>query len=333
MGHAHTSDHARGADRAGTHTDLDCVSPRVDERLCARARGNVAADHVDVCERRVGLESRDDLEHAAAVAIGGVDNENVDAGVAQLASAIPRVTEEADRRAHAQATFVIFRGVGVLLALVEVFDGDEAVQATLAVDQRQLLDLVLGKEREHVVLRDSDGPGDERRRSHDVANKSGLGFEPRHEAHVTVGDDAHEAPIAFDHGETGYAELPAQGIHVSDRRIGRRRDRVRDHSRLRALYLVDLLRLLVNREVAVHDAQATLSRHSNRHARLGHGVHGGRKQRRRDRDAASEARSRVGFARNHVGVRGQQHDVVVGEADESERVGLFHGFPRIVGDV
>ena len=63
------------------------------------------------------------------------------------------------------------------------------------------------------------------------------------------------------------------------------------------------------------------------HARLGDGVHRARDERRGDRDAAGEPRRGVGLARDDVGVAGQQHDVVVGESDESERVGLVHGVP------
>ena len=42
----------------------------------------------------------------------------------------------------------------------------------------------------------------------------------------------------------------------------------------------------------------------------------------------------VGLARDHVGVPGQQHHVVVGEADEAEGVGLVHDAnlnARVVG--
>ena len=49
-------------------------------------------------------------------------------------------------------------------------------------------------------------------------------------------------------------------------------------------------------------------------------------QRRRDGDAAGQARRGVGLARDDVGVPGQQQDVVVGESDEAERVVLLHGF-------
>ena len=84
----------------------------------------------------------------ASLAVGGVDDDHVDTRVAQRAGALPRVAEEADRGTDPQAALVVFRRVRVLLALVEVLDGDEAAQAPGGVDERQLLDLVLREDRD-----------------------------------------------------------------------------------------------------------------------------------------------------------------------------------------
>ena len=77
--------------------------------------------------------------------VGGVDDEHVDARVAQRLGALPRVAEEADRRADAQATLLVLGGERVLLALVEVLDRDEAGELAVVVDERQLLDAVLAR--------------------------------------------------------------------------------------------------------------------------------------------------------------------------------------------
>ena len=129
LGHAHAGDDAGGADRAGADADLDGVGAGVDERLRRRERVATLPPMTSTsAKRRVGLEAADHVEHAGALAVGGVDDEDVDARVAERAGALPRVAEEADRRTDAQAALVVLRGVGVLLALVEVLDGDEAAQ-------------------------------------------------------------------------------------------------------------------------------------------------------------------------------------------------------------
>ncbi len=137
---------------------------------------------------------------------------------------------------------VVLGGVGVLLALVEVLDGDEPAQAPILVDERELLDLVLREDRDGGVGVDALRRGDERRLGHDVAHERGGLLERRDEPHVAVGDDADELAVVLDDRKAGDPELAAQRIHLGDGRVRRRRDRVGDHARLGALHLVDVRR-------------------------------------------------------------------------------------------
>ena len=189
----------------GPDAHLDGVGARVDERLGALAGGDVAADHVDVREGGVGLEPADDVEHARALAVGGVDHEHVDARVAQGLGTLPRVAEEAHRGADAQAALGVLRGVRVLLGLVEVLDGDEAGEAAGLVDEGQLLDLVLREDRDRLVGVHADPAGDERHARHDLADARRALLEVGDEAHVAVRDDAHEDAVVVDHREAAHA--------------------------------------------------------------------------------------------------------------------------------
>ena len=94
-----------------------------------------------------------------------------------------------------------------------------------------------------------------------------------------------QAPVVVDDGQPRDAVGRAERVDLVDRGVGRRRDRVGDHARLAALDAVDHRRLLLDGEVAVDDADAALAGDGDRHARLGHGVHGTRDERRRDGDA------------------------------------------------
>ena len=114
--HAHPGDDAGGADRARADADLDRVDAGVDQRLGAGAGGDVAADDLDVARwRGSALEPPDHLEQQAGVAVRGVDDEDVDAGLDQGRGALPGVAEVADRRADEEAALVVLAGVGVLL--------------------------------------------------------------------------------------------------------------------------------------------------------------------------------------------------------------------------
>ena len=141
---ADAGDDAGGADRARADADLDAVGAGVDQRLRAGAGGDVAADDLHVPGRGVGLEPADHVEHQPGVPVGGVGHEHVDAGLDQGRGALPGVAEEADRRADPQPAVAVLGGVRVLLGLDEVLDRDQAGEPARVVDERQLLDLVLG---------------------------------------------------------------------------------------------------------------------------------------------------------------------------------------------
>ena len=168
--HAHAGDDAGGADRARPDADLDRVGAGVDERLGALAGGDVAADHLDVLGGRVGLEARDHVDQHADVAVRGVGDEHVDAGLDEGGRALPRVAEVADRRADHEPAVAVLGRVGELLGLHEVLDGDEAGEAAVGVDQREPLELVLAQQQRGVVARDAGGAGDQRLRRHHLVD-------------------------------------------------------------------------------------------------------------------------------------------------------------------
>ena len=68
-------------------------------------------------------------------------------------------------------------------------------------------------------------------------------------------------------------EPSAHRIRFADGGIRRDRDRLVDHPRLGALDHIHLMRLILDREIAMDDAEPTLSSNGDRHPSLGHGVH------------------------------------------------------------
>ena len=73
----------------------------------------------------------------------GVDADDVAAGLQQRVDALVAIGADADRAADAQAAEVVLGGERVLLRLLDVLDGDEALEQPAAVDDQQLLDAVL----------------------------------------------------------------------------------------------------------------------------------------------------------------------------------------------
>ena len=250
----------------------------------------------------------------------GIDDEDVDPGLAQRVGTIPSICEEADGGTDEEPTVRGLAGQRVLLGLHEVLDGDEAAQVALVVDDRQALALVRPEQRRCVFAADAERAGDERHRRHDLADRAGAPLRDGHEPQVAVGDDAEQLVVLVDDGEAGDAVLTAGLVELLEGGLGVDGDGVGNHAGLGALDEVDLVRLVLDREVAVQDADAALARHRDGHARLGDRVHGAGEQRDAQVEVAGESRRGVDLARDDVGFAREQEDVVVGEPQGGELV-------------
>ena len=109
------------------------------------------------------------------------------------------------------------------------------------------------------------------------------------------------------------AQRVGQGLVRMDR------DRVYDHAGLEFLDLADFGGLLLDRHVAVDDAEPAGLRHGDRQRALGHGVHRRRDQRDAEFDLARDARSRIGLAGQNARRGGDEHHIV-----EGQRLADFH---------
>ena len=109
------------------------------------------------------LEPLDRLDHPGGVAVGGVDDERVDALGDERVGPLLDIGADPDRRGHPQAAPGVTGGVRELLALQDVLHRDQPDQAAVVVDERQLLDAVLLQEGLGLVQGGADRGRHERR--------------------------------------------------------------------------------------------------------------------------------------------------------------------------
>ena len=88
------------------------------------------------------------------MAVGGVDDEHVGAGLDQRGDALLGALAHADRRADAQLAVRVLAGVRVLAFLQDVLHRDQAHQLEVLVDHQHALEAVLVHE-PHRFLRGS----------------------------------------------------------------------------------------------------------------------------------------------------------------------------------
>ena len=98
------------------------------------------------------LDARDRVEHPLRMAVRGVDDDQVDAGLDQPLGALEAVVADAGGGGDAQAALLVLGGVGVGCAFSMSLTVIRPTQRYCVVDDQQLLDAVLVQQALGLVL-------------------------------------------------------------------------------------------------------------------------------------------------------------------------------------
>ena len=251
--------------------------------------------------------------------MGRIQGQHVGTGLHQGGHAVQHVGSDADGGTHQQAALLVTGGVGVHGGLLDVLDGDQALQAEVLVHDGQLLDLVLAQDLTGLGQGGALGGGDQVLPGHHVVDELvhvGL------ELHITVGDDADQTAVVAD-GHAGDAVFGHQLVGLGQGVARPKPEGIGDHAVFRALDHVHLLGLLADGHILVDDADAALSGDGDGHAILGNGVHGGADEGDVQMHLPGQAGVQINVRRQHIAGGGDEQHVVKGEA-------LFH---KLLGGV
>jgi hypothetical protein len=185
LGNAGAGDNARGADRAGADADFQAVDAERDQIFRGFIGGDVSRD-----ELRFGKASAngfDGVHHARRVAVCGVNREDVGFGFEHFDGALEIVARCADGGANAEPALFIFSGARVFPFFLDIFDGDEALEIEILVDDEKFFDAVLLQDALGFLERGADGYGDEIFLGHHGPDELGVIF---FKAQVAVGEDS-----------------------------------------------------------------------------------------------------------------------------------------------
>src|ERR687888_31947 len=307
--HADAGDDARRADRAGADADLHAVRAMIDERPCAIAGADVAAD--DLYARIALLDPLHTIEHALRMAMRGVHDEHVGAGLHQGGDALIGAFAYADRRADAQLPVRVLARVRVLDLFQDVLDGDEALQVVVVVDHEHALEAVPVHERHRLLAARAFAHRDELLlRRHDVLHWL---VEILLEAQVAVGDDAHHLAAVLHHRKAGNLVALLQRHHFAHGHVRRDGHRITQHTGLEALHLCHLRGLHGGAQVLVDDADAAFLRYRDGEPCLGDGVHCRRDEWDVELELSRQAAFQRGITRQDARVGGQEEYIVEGQ--------------------
>ena len=251
------------------------------------------------------------------MAMGGVDDQKIDARVDELHRALEALVAGRRGSGDAQAALIVLDGIGVGDGLLHVLDGDQADTIAVDVDDQQFLDTVLVQEALGIALADALAYRHQVVARHQLVD---LLVRVRGKAHVAIGENADQlagSPAAcaavLDDGNAGNLGLLHQVERVGQRRLGADGDRIDHHAAFIGLDQPHFLGLPVLIEVAVDDAHAARLRHGDGHRGLGHGVHGRAEDRQVELDIARHTSADVGIGRKDGGARRLKQHVVEGE--------------------
>ena len=229
---------------------------------------------------------------------------------------------DADRRRDTKPAIGVLARLGKRLLFRDVLNGDEAAQSTVAVDDRQLLDLGLLQDAARPREIGSDRCGDQAFRRHHGGDCDARIVV---EAQVTVRDDANEAIVGIDDGDAGDVEVAHQLERLGDGSVGTDLHRVLHHAGLRAFHPVDLFGLAFGSHVAVDRSEAAKAGERHRHPGFGDRVHRRRHERDAQVESVAELCRRVDLVGQDVGVLGEEQHVVEGEGDIGGWLHCFTG--------
>src|ERR1700733_828513 len=221
--------------------------------------------------------------------------------------ALEKVAGRADGCAYAQAALVVFRGAWVFEFLLDVFDRDQALEVVLVIDDEEFFYAMLVQNFFRLFQRRADWDGNQVVLRHHLADRD---IEAGLEAKVSIGEDADQFAVFQRDWHTGDFVLFHHFERVGNLGIGRHGDRIDDHAALGAFYLIDFVGLLLDREIAMDDAESALLRERDGHVRLSDRVHGGADNGNIQMNIARDLSLRAGGGGHNFGTRGNEEDVV-----------------------
>jgi hypothetical protein len=128
---------------------LTASAPGGQEVPGRRAGGDIAADDLEF--GILALAPGHAIQHPLGVAMGGIHHDHIHPCGDQGRHPFIGAGADAHGGAHPQPLLVIAGGIGEVLGLLDVLDGDQAAQLEGVIDHQHLLDAVLVEQGQHLL--------------------------------------------------------------------------------------------------------------------------------------------------------------------------------------
>ena len=304
--HAYASDDTGGTDRARADTHFHRAATRFRQRASACACCHVTADNLEIRVFSTGFTNT--LQNAFGVAVGGVNQQHVNARGNQRVNALFVTCARANRSADAQTAMLVFTGVRFTFCFLEIFNGDHAAQVEVRVHNQRFLNAFFVHFRQHHVAGFAFTHGHQTLfwRHVDAYRL----VQVSHETHVTTGNDADQFVVFSDYRVACKAVTLGQGFHFVQRGGWQNGLRIGHDTGFMLLHAANFFRLTLDRHVFVDKANAAFLCQGDSQTRFSHGVHCCGEHRNVQTNGFRQLRAEVGSIRQNGGVSGNEEDVV-----------------------
>jgi len=204
------------------------------------------------------------------MAVSCVQCQHIDACLDQCSRALHIVRPDADSCSHEETSARVGGCARIVALLLDVLDGDQPLEVKVVIDQRQFFDTMLLQDLLCLVQGGADRRRNQAFGGHQLGYRTGV---IGGEANIAVGKDTYEARTLSD-GHTRDVIVRNEALGVAEGGCRWQGDRVHDHPRFTPLDLVHFGDLLLDRAIAVDDAQSALARQSDGESSLCHRIHG-----------------------------------------------------------
>ena len=140
LGNPDTRNDARCTDRTGPNADFHCIGTGPDEIARSLRRGHVARHELSVGE--LALEVPHRINHTAGMPVGSIDHHQINPSLQEPSNPFFRIHRNAYRGSNAQPAMSVFACIGMPDLLLDVLEGDQALQDPVPIDNRELFNLV-----------------------------------------------------------------------------------------------------------------------------------------------------------------------------------------------
>ena len=210
--------------------------------------------------------------------------------------------------------------MGVFLHLFNIPDGDESLQVSVLIHQRQFFNAVGLQDFLGVINGGIFRCRYQAFRCHDVADGAG---KVCFKAHITVGDNAYQLSF-LRNGHAGNMVLVHEFIRIGQGIVRSQVDRVHNDAMLGTLDQLHFPGLFINAHILVNDADTAFTGHGNGHFRFRHRIHAGTHNRNIETDMSCEVRAHVHVPWKNGGMGRNQEHIVKGKPSLAKLVCSHH---------